>query len=581
MTNIISIAGDQYADSSIIEANAFLVQSMAGNELEYDTLDATLDLSSYLPVALAPTDADVLADSATQVISVYPWVRVLVHDASAYTYGAVILAYHNNVLLGKFYMTSITRVGKYTWSIEAISPIGVLDKSKHYGGIYATASDTFSAVLADIIGGAVPYTLNPALANILVRGWLPVATRRENLHQLLFAMGACVKKADNGDIYVTYLDPLSSASVSGVPNSRIYTGGTVEYPDKATEIILHEHAYVQSALDVTETLFEGQVTAESMTTPTGVTRTGALVLFSEPCYDLAASGVSILESGANYAVISGGSAVLTGKKYTHTVRQVTMGEASTDDNIISFEDATLVNVLNSESVVERLYSYYHSSNQVSMDIVVDDERAGDGVSFADPFDDAAEGYIAELGINMSGILKGVTKIVTDYEPTTGNKYNNCDILVADGTWTVPQDVEEIRVVLVGAGSSGEIGGYGNGGTSGTETGYGEGGAGGVGGLGGEGGKIRTIDLEVTAGDVITFSRGSSNVTITHNGTTYSSGSGRRSASGYTDLVHGHTFGLPGSAGVAGGAGDPNGGNVVYNGVTYTPGEQGSSGTWED
>lgn len=579
MTNLISIDSDQYTDEAIITANTFLVQSMAGNELEYDTMDATLDLSAYIRTVLAPSDADALADSGGNVLTVLPFVRVLVADPSAYEYGSIVLAYHDSVLLGKFYMTSITRVGKFLWSIKAISPVGVLDKSKHYGGVYSSATDTFANVLSDIIGGAVTYSLNPVLSNILVRGWLPVATRRENLHQLLFAMGACIKKDANGDIYVTYLDPLSNATVTEVPDSRIYTGGNVEYPDKATQIIVYEHAFLQSTYDTTETLFEGTVTAETIVAPSGTTRSGALVLFKEPCYDLAASGVSILESGANYAVLSSGSAVLTGKKYTHTIRQVITGTAGSDDNIISFEDATLVNTLNSESVAERLYSYYHDSNKVTMDIVVDEERAGDGVSFSDPFDDDAEGYVSELGVTMSGILKGAAKVVTDYEPTTGNKYNNCDIVVASGTWTVPNGVEEIRIVLIGAGDDGDTGGRGNGGTSGSANDYGTGGTGGVGGDGGAGGKVRTIDLSVTAGDTITYVIGSTNVTITYNGTTYSSSGGRRSASGYTDLVHGHTFALPGDAGIAGGNGGPNGTTVTYNGSTFNVGTKGSNGSW--
>jgi len=592
MTNRIDILTDQFDDSAIVSANAFLVQSMAGSELEFDTFDATLDLSAYFPVVLSPSDADALRGwtdetetDHTGILTVHPWVRLLVHDPAAYAYGAAVLAYHDDALLGKFYMQSCKRVSRFAWQIEAVSPIGLLDKQLHYGGVYGSGA-TFSSVAASIIGGAIPYTINPALVNQQVRGWLPVATRRENLHQLLFAMGACVQKDDNGDVYITYLSPLSQTPTATLPDRRIYTGGSVAYPDKATEIVLYEHAFLASALTAEETLFDGQMTAESVVSPSGTTRTGAVVLFDEPIVpsSLTATGANIAESGANFAVLtfSGTTAVtLTGKPYAHTIRRVTVGEAADEDNVLTFEDATLVNVLNSEAVINRLWSFYGNANTVTMDIVVEGERAGDGLAFSDPFDDPAEGYIAQLGVSLSGIAKGAATVVTGYEPTTGNKFNNCAIMVSAGTWTVPAGVTDVRVVLIGKGQDGNDGEDGEDGERGSSGGYGAGGAGGFGGAGGNGGKIRTIDLTVAPGDTLTVSWSGDNSRVAYGGITYSSSSGQRSANGFTDLVHGHTFGLPGADGVDGGQGNPGGRDVSFDGDTWTPGDKGQDGSWEE
>lgn len=592
--NVISINTDQYTDESIIEANAFLVQSMAGSELEYDTLDAKLDLSAYRPLVLETSGGEVIESSDSQVATVGPLIRVLVRDPSDYVYGSEILAYHDSALLGKFYMQSITRVGKFLWSVSAVSPVGVLDKTLHYGGIYSSGA-TVSSVLADILGGVyangeiaggvIPCTLNVALANQPVRGWLPVATRRKNLHQLLFAMGACVKKDENGDIFVTYLDPLSASTVAEIPDERIYTGGSVEFPDKKTTVIVLEHAFVQSVTDITETLYEGDIVAASIVSPTGVTRSGGMVIFSEPCYNLSATNASILESGVNWAILGAGTGVvLTGKKYSHTTREIaktTAGVSASDENTIKVEDATLVSLLNSEVVAERLYSYHHDSNEVSMDIVAssDIEKAGDGVSFSDPFDDAEEGYLREINYSMSHILKGSTKITTDYVPTTGNKFSNVEIQVASGTWTVPAGVTEIRVVLIGPGGDGSEGAPGEDGEWGDDNSYGTPGAGGNGGDGGDGGKIYVKDLSVTPGETLTTAITATQSRITQGATTYSSGSGKRSAAGYTDLLNGNTFAVPGVSGIAGGSGNPNGEPVTWSGVVYYPGAKGNDGEW--
>lgn len=585
MSNLITISTDSYTDAEIISANAFFVQSMAGSELQYDTLDATLDMSAYLPLVLAPTDADALADSDGSLLSVYPWTRFLVHDPSAYAFGTAVLAYHDNKLLGKFYMQSCNRISKFLWSITAISPIGLLDRSMHYGGVYSSG-ETMETVLAGVIGNTIPYTLNPALANQRVRGWLPVASRRENLHQLLFAIGACVRKDENGDIYITYLEQLSASSVAEIPDSRIYTGGSVEYPDKATSVVVYEHAFIQTSTDETATLYEGDITGTEMTSPAGAALTGGLIVFDEPHYALSVTGSTILESGQNYAILSAGTGIiLTGKPYTHTMRQVTRGAAGSGDaeNLVTIEDATLVTLLNSDAVADRLYSYYHAANQVTMDIVVEDEKAGDGVSFSDPFDDDAAGYISEMSIDMSGILKAASHVVTGYTPTTGNKYNDVDVLTGSATWTVPADVTSVRVVLIGGGYAGGAGGSGSSGTRGTRNNYGRGGEGGAAGAAGAGGKILTIDLEVTPGDTLTFSIGAAGAatSVTYRGVTYSSANGQSSSSGYTDLINAKLFAMPGNPGYAGGKGNPGGTTLEINGTTYSPGTQGGSGSWEE
>ena len=54
MGNEIQIAGVNYTDSEIVSGNVLLVQSLDGDELQYNTLDATLDLGAIISTLFRP-----------------------------------------------------------------------------------------------------------------------------------------------------------------------------------------------------------------------------------------------------------------------------------------------------------------------------------------------------------------------------------------------------------------------------------------------------------------------------------------------------------------------------------------------
>lgn len=564
--NKIQTVDDVYTDGEIESVKVLLVESMTGSELEYDTLDATID-----PTTLATSPGQ-------------------------YKYGREVLYYHDSLLVGKFYMQKCLRVKKNLYTISCVSSVGMLGKSKHYGGLYNTGTDTLASVAKDIIGGVVAYTIDPTITDQKVFGWLPVATRRENLHQLLFAMGATIKKDENGDMFITVL---SSATTTDIEDGRIYTGGSVEYPEGVTKVSVLEHAYLnKGAGDEQTTLYEGSVVLpdSAFTSPKGQSLIGMIVEFSEPMHDLTIDTGSILESGTNYAIVTAtGSITLTGYKYTHTTVERFKGDANADeDNTVTATGATLVSRANSNNVVERLYSYHTSAKTVKMDIVTGGERAGDAVSFNDPYDDATSGLISELSLVGSNVLKGSAKIISDYAPTWGNDYTDVIVITSAQSVTLPSNATKCRAVLIGGGHGGAVGG--TGGKGATASGkYNAGGAGGAGGSGGSGGKIIEPIIGGSCGGMTftcTIGKGGSGgtssnpsgsagtdstISYTQDGATVTqtTANGSPSFSGFQDFlapinIYG-TSGASGSNGAAGGGSGGEPGSIVYNGVTYTGG----------
>lgn len=540
-------------DDSLQDASLFLSNSIAGEELTIDTLDVTVDCS--------------VESGNGKILSV---------DPRTFAYGSVLEYYHNTQRLGKFYFAYAKRVGKYVFTLHGVSAVGLLDKLPHAGGIYT--GQTAATLLANLFSGVTAYTVASDVAELSVYGWLPYATRRENLHQLLFALGAALLKNASGNPHVAFLTDGTGTPIS---NERIFSGGEVSYNTLATGVMVTEHTYVALSSGETATLFDNTDGSGSVTNET--------VVFDGPHHSLSAtSGLRIISSGVNYAVLTG-LGTLTGKKYTHQTKLISeqSTEATGEDNVVTVEDATLVSVANSRNVAKRELSYYSSRRTVTMDILSMGERPGDMLSFSNPFDETNKGLLQSLEFPMAQILRASATIITDYTPKWyGNKYNAYTVISKNGTYTIPSGVEEVLVLLIGGGEggwSGQAGQEANINTAPTVneyhevtdnttlyTGYGvvKGGAGGEAGLGGLGGKVHRTELAVTPGQTFTITvgvggnGGAFSATGSVRGSpggaskfgTLTSANGMVMEAGYMDVITGKLYATAGVQGVPGGAG---------------------------
>jgi hypothetical protein len=473
--------------------------------------------------------------------------------------------YHDGNQMGIFYVQTISRTSINTYHFTCTSTVGLLDETYHDGGIYT--GETVREVCTDICSPLTCY-VKSNIANIKLYGWLPIATRRENLAQVLFAIGATLKVDYNGAIRI---EGLWDGQSSEITASEMYAGGSVEYATPVTEVVVTEHAYSQSATETTE-LFKGTTSA------------GDKITFDEPCYDLSASGFSILASGANWATVSAGSGVLTGKKYTHVTRQVmqqikpkTRELVTQSDNTVKVESATLVSLVNATAVAERLAEYYSHNERINYKIAVKRETPGDVVKIAHPYGGTVSGCIESADITVSGKLAAEESVLIDYFPPdigVQEYYDTVEVLTKDGAWTVPENVTSIRVVLIGGGSGGSSGCEGEDGKS--VYNGGAGGKGGIAGAGGAGGKVYSVEMDVTPGTnyAVQIGAGGKGGVYSADGSvagtsgvqtkfgSLSSENGSSSDIGFADPVNNQFYAQVGDDGIKGGDGG-NGGEANY------------------
>ncbi len=565
MRNTLQYNGTSYDDSRIKSAQAAVDTSLNERTLDVDTMVATVQNAASL-AAFAQNEP------------VY-----FLRGGSQYAL---------------WYLKEVKRVAPDLWTLSMMSSLGRLSQMTHRGGIY---SGVAASVIIDEICGVVPHFVSAAFADVLLYGFLPYASpsgengaqtgsAKDNLLKVLFAINATVRDDANGTLRI---ENLTTAVSSTLDADRIYRDNAiVRHEPPITSVTVLEHQYISGGEQTT--LFEGATTD------------GQVIVFREPMSNLAATGFTITESGANYAVVSAGTGTLTGRKYIHTTREITRSvTAAAIPNPARIEDATLVGITNSSDVTNRLADYYAHRTYIECDATIEFEDAGDVVSILDPFDKVQrDACIEKIGpLTVSKTMKGRISALVGFTPWQVVPFEDEQIVVTnDSTVTLPEGVVDVSVVLIGGGSGGAgglAGANGNNGASATASSGnsrsgngGKGGKGGNGGAGGAGGKVFRIDLtslpanrqlvcHVGSGGSGGAAEGGAGAagspsTINVNGTVFSSDNGAASAVGYQDPVSRNFYAQSGATGLAGGKGGDGISGMKDNGnaETANPAEDG-------
>lgn len=568
--------------------------SIDGSEVAIDTCEAVILGKAGNIGLFVPSGADSLTTSDDKLL----YVGVDDQALPTIPYGTEVHYFEGSTLMSLWHLESVRRVARDRYELSLISAFGLLENVTHVGGIYQGI--TLSSLLSEIVGGTFSYTVDSAISSWKVWGWLPYTTARENLHQVLLALGVNIFRNSNG---TPRFGVLSTTSPTTIADDDVYIEGQVGYNAPATSISVTEHQWVKRTAE-TETVFDnldGSPSADHTT-----------VIFDEPYYDLTPStGLTVNSSGVNYAIVTG-MGTLTGKRYSHIQRVIskTSGASNVKPKEITVTNAYLVNTMNSLNTASRLLGYYSSARTLTGKMVMGTARPGTPVSIKNAFGEQETAIISKMDIISSARLAANFEAASDYTPpASGNNYTTRVQKTGSTTWSKPAGVTQMRIVLIGGGQGGQSGGNGYEGQNGAQGGAG---AGGIGGQPGHGGNIFVKDITVPSaattitiscgvggagGEAPTYTQGlyeygvsgadpvdgelGTNTTITFGSTTYSSASGQPVDDGYSDVISGATFGClglaSGQSGSHGGKSGTAAGSVTYGGTTYTGGSNGIGG----
>ena len=407
--------------------------------------------------------------------------------------------------------------------------MGLLEHKYHGGGLWL--GSTFGTVLAHILASGlhgtgnpvIPYEIDSDVASLPVSGWLPYATKRNNLYQLIFAYGVnIVKNPYTGNPVFTFVYT-STNSAQELPDDEIFYCGDIEYTKPYSAVDVVEHTYAAITTDAASgDPIEPEVIFDNTT---GTQVFGEEIWFDSAPMIVASltteGSLSLISATENSAIISG-NGVLKGIPYTHTTRIVTKPNPyGASGQVVNVSECTMVNVINSQNLVNRLYAFYCPSQyikHIKNSLKYTDQRCGKTYKFKNPYGEINTAVLTSIEAQSTSFLRANCEFYADYIPAgQQGLLPHVDPIVPDpddpdpepeGEWTVPEGVTEFKVVLIGGGTGGGSGWPGkNGGDAETYTDIeqtadmsaiwfgAEGGDGGAGGSGGSPGRVKVFTIQ--------------------------------------------------------------------------------------
>lgn len=403
--NLIVYKDYTFENADIVSGIINLETSMVSEALSADTFtfivenrgNEKADALYSLTDALQSADGDALYSSKRDI-----------SDVINYKYGEPVLVYRDDELQGRFFVEYVEQISKNQYKFTCGSTVRMLTTVKHYGGVYENKNivELISEIMAT--AGIEPndYSVSDELSDVVVSGWLPIGSCRDSLQECCFATGCSIFKDADGKLTFAFNNNIDATVIE---KSQIYaTGGKVKHLTPATSVTVLEHAFYITSLDEEKELYADDITVENKPVP-----------FGQPMHSLTTTGtLTIVESGANYAIVSG-AGTLIGKAYTHTTKEVTVQTGvSSSPKEIRISKPTLVTALNSYYVALRVANYYASPDEVACGIVQEKQPnyTGQLIRFEDPFGRERQGYIKTMKVNMSETWKADCTIATDFAP---------------------------------------------------------------------------------------------------------------------------------------------------------------------
>lgn len=251
--------------------------------------------------------------------------------------------WHNDALIGVYYIDSYKRSTRSGYSINCYDAIGVLGESTFSGGVYAEKSAM--ELLNEIVGD--DFQIVYEVEDTTLTGILVSQTKREAIQQVLFAAGWCL--STDGRDSIRIFEPPTEAYPLG--EGKTFPGISVETSAIVTSVSVIAHEYTQDTSGSVEV-----------------------------------NGVKYEDTETEY-VVNNPDVTANDKKNVKTVK-----------------NATLVSASNAEAAAQRLYNYYTRRNTLAAKFVWNGERLGDCVEQPTPWGTTEVGTLAKMNIRLSNTV---------------------------------------------------------------------------------------------------------------------------------------------------------------------------------
>ena len=295
----------------------------------------------------------------------------------------VMKLYADDVLMGAYYIDTAKRTASNQYDIKTKDAIGIMAETNYMGGIYN--GTPINTIISDIFTRCnLEYELDSSLTSKTITGYIPIMTCRDTLTWVCMAIGGVVNTAYSEKVIIK---PLETEIKRNIGTHEQFVGASIETLSKVTGVSVEGYKYTTS--NETIELFNDTLN-DTIT-----------VQFSEPIHSLTITNGTIVESNANYAIITGtGETVLSGKRYNVStiISSKTNPSLGALDlqNIVELRNVTIINSSNIVEVRDRIYNYYLNNKQINVKLIVGENKLGDKVNIDTMYEGTKTGIIEKM-----------------------------------------------------------------------------------------------------------------------------------------------------------------------------------------
>lgn len=371
-----------FDEDSIISASILEEIDPTGAELSFNTMECTVHTSDFQLLDPQGIYKMLQQKQAINVSSIDP-------DGGGRSYGT-------------FFLEEPNSEDDDTTTLSCIDFLGVIDKTEFLGGIYENknAGELLDEIMLSAEVNSNEYECEASLRSKTITGWIPICSHREALRHWAFSIGAIVE-CSRGKKIRAYSVPTQ-------------VSGTISHDDK---IIGHKVSLKALVTGATVTAHKYTVGTESSVAYEGILQAGEnLVTFGNPYSGLTVTGGTLVESGANYAVVNmaaAGTAKVTGKPYVDSKSVYSVFApnlpANAKPNVLTV-DAPLINPDNAQEIAQRIYDYSQNRYQDEGEIILGEQKTGEIWSMNSLNERNIQGYIKRLEIDLVTELANISMI---------------------------------------------------------------------------------------------------------------------------------------------------------------------------
>lgn len=333
--------------------------------------------------------------------------------------------------LGKFYLDTFKNANNYTLEFRAFDAIGAMSKTDYDGGFWSAPTPLLTILNQVLLPKSILFDIDSSLEATTIQGWIPPGDYRKALQLICFAAGAIASCARSDRVVFSPAVLPYQLFDSRVKDTQKLKDQPIELLNVVTSIELVSHSY--TAGTELQTIFDEYLAAGQHK-----------IVFNQPYFNIVVDGPGFIpvtfafEDGVEFAFENGdllevsgeyifdspnslrlemqeaGQVTITGYPWVDSKRSFLFFETGLTEyankNALIISEATMVNEVNAQVVLDRIRDYYRQRYKQTFTLLPSSIKLMDVISSNTLYNKTILGFAQKMEMNLVGGYLQVTDI---------------------------------------------------------------------------------------------------------------------------------------------------------------------------